>query len=76
MHSIDSRLVTGPSNILFAGVYVCTFPPGNFTDWGSERVNFPLGWLKSIAIVSVIMMEPRTPLPSVLTAALCANALL
>ena len=39
MHSIESRFVTGPSNILFAGVYVCTFLPGNFTCWGSEGVN-------------------------------------
>ena len=39
MHSIKSRFVTGPSNILFAGVYVSTFQPGGFTGWGSEGVN-------------------------------------
>ena len=39
MHSIESRFITGPSDILFACVYVCTFQPGNFTGWGSERVN-------------------------------------
>ena len=39
MHSVESRLVRGPSNILFAGVYMCTFQPGNVTGWGSERVN-------------------------------------
>ena len=39
MHSIESRFVIGPSNILFGGVYVCTFSPGNFTGWGSEGVN-------------------------------------
>ena len=38
-HSIESRFVTGPSNILFGGVYVCTFQPGNFTGRGGERVN-------------------------------------
>ena len=38
MLSIKSRLVIGQSNILFGGVYVCTFQPGNFTDWGSEGV--------------------------------------
>ena len=27
MHSIESRFLTGPSDILFAGVYVCTFQP-------------------------------------------------
>ena len=25
--------------MLFAGVYVCTFQPGNSTYWGSEGVN-------------------------------------
>ena len=38
MHSIESRFVTGPSNILFAGVYVSIFQPGNFTGWDSEGV--------------------------------------
>ena len=38
MHSAKSRFVIGPSNILFAGMYMCTFQPGNFTGWGSERV--------------------------------------
>ena len=38
-HTIESRSVTGPSTILFAWVYVCTFQPGNFTGWGSEGVN-------------------------------------
>jgi len=35
MHNTDSRFVI----ILFAGRYVFTFYPGNFTGWGSERVN-------------------------------------
>ena len=41
MHSVKSRFVIGPSNILFAGVYIymCTFQPGNRTGWGSEGVN-------------------------------------
>ena len=39
MHSIESRLVIGPSNILFASLYVCAFQSGNFTGWGSEEVN-------------------------------------
>ena len=34
MRSTESRFVIGP----FAGVYVCTFLPGNFTGWGSEEV--------------------------------------
>ena len=37
-HRIE-RFVLGLSSILFAGVYVCTFQPGNFTGWGSEGVN-------------------------------------
>ena len=36
MRSIECRLVVVPSNMLFAGVYVCTFQPGNFTSSGSE----------------------------------------
>ena len=39
MHSIENRFVTGLSNILFGGVHVCAFEPGNFTDWSSEGVN-------------------------------------
>ena len=38
MHSVESRFVIGPSNILFGSVYVCTFQPGNYTGWGSEEV--------------------------------------
>ena len=40
MHSIESRFVIEPSDILFAGVYVGTFQPGDFTGWGSEGVKF------------------------------------
>ena len=40
-HSIESGFVIGPSNILFAAVYACTFQPGNVTDWGSEGVKMP-----------------------------------
>ena len=39
MHSCESRFLIGLSDILFGGVYVCTFDRGNFTGWGSERVN-------------------------------------
>ena len=38
MHSVGSRFVIGPSNILSAGMYVFTFQPGNFTGFGSEGV--------------------------------------
>ena len=42
IHSCEAASLNrpiGPSDILFAGVYVCTFRPGNFTGWGSEAVN-------------------------------------
>jgi len=32
-------LAIEPENILFAGASVHQFQPGNFTGWGSERVN-------------------------------------
>ena len=38
LHSIESRLVIGPSKVLFVGVHVCIFQPGNFTGCGSEGV--------------------------------------
>ena len=37
--STESRFVTGTSNILSAGMYVCTFQPGKLTGCGSERVH-------------------------------------
>ena len=37
MHSIESRFVIGPSNILFGGVYVCTFDLGDFPRLGHGR---------------------------------------
>ena len=42
MHSIGSSFVTVPSYILFGGVYVCIFEPGNFTGCGSEGVKYGL----------------------------------
>ena len=39
MHNTECRCAIEPSDILFAGVYVCTFQPGNFTGCGSERVD-------------------------------------
>ena len=39
MRNIESSFVTGPSNVLSAGMYVCTFQPGKFTRCGSEGVN-------------------------------------
>ena len=38
MYCTESRFVIGPPNILSAGVYVCTFQPGNVASSGSERV--------------------------------------
>ena len=39
MHNTESRFVIEISNILFDGVYMCTFQDENFTGWGSEWVN-------------------------------------
>ena len=44
MHSIGSRFVTGPSDTLFGGVYVCTFQPRNCTGCGSEGINSSWRW--------------------------------
>ena len=33
IHSVESRFVIEPL-MLFAGMYVGTFQPGNFTGWG------------------------------------------
>ena len=44
MHSVESRFVIGPSDILSAGVYVCTFQPANFTGFGSEGLLLLLFW--------------------------------
>ena len=38
MRRTESRFVIGSSNVLFAGVYVGIFQPGNFTSWGSKGV--------------------------------------
>ena len=43
MHNIESRFVTGPSDILLVvDVYLNTFQPGNVTGWGIEGVNVKL----------------------------------
>ena len=39
IHSTESMLVTGPSNILFSGAQGCTFLARNQTGWSSEGVN-------------------------------------
>ena len=51
MRSTESRFLTGPLNILFSRVYVCTFQPGNFTGWGSEGVNCVAQFLKRSNLV-------------------------
>ena len=46
IHSIESGVVIGPSSILFGGVYVGIFQPGNCTGWSSDgvKVMSPLTW--------------------------------
>ena len=44
MHSEKNIFVLGPSNILFAGVYACTFQPGNFTGQAAVKgLTMPTG---------------------------------
>ena len=50
MHSTESGFVKGPSNILFASLYVCTFQPGNFTGWGSDAGSPPSGTKSEILL--------------------------
>ena len=38
-HSIKSRAVIGPENILFGSMCVCAFFRRNFASWGNEGVN-------------------------------------
>ena len=59
MHSTESRSVIGPSSILFAGLYVCTFQPGNFTGWGSERVKNDSRW--TLHHISFRFRDPLRP---------------
>ena len=48
MHNIE-RFVVGPSNILFLGVYVCTFQPSNCKGWRSGGVKvISLLWMGSL----------------------------
>ena len=54
-HSIESRFATGPSSILFGGVYVCTFQPGNFTGWGSEEVKHLKEMLVPLLLGNVVV---------------------
>ena len=42
-HSIESRLVIGLQNILFAGVCMYFFEPRNLTGWSSEGVKYLTG---------------------------------
>ena len=60
MHSIESRFVIGPSNIPFAGAYVSTFQPRNFTGWDSEGVNVKTvmmkhAWCDVVSVVVVLI---------------------
>ena len=58
MLSTESRCVIGPSNILYTGMYVCTFQPRNFTGGGSEGVK--MGSDESHFIVPLIVNNEVT----------------
>ena len=38
VRGIESRFVIGPSNILFVGVYVCTFQPRSLTTGAAKEL--------------------------------------
>ena len=63
MHSIESRFVIRSSNIPFAGVYVCTFQPGNFTGCDSKGVK--LGVSENITLQNVAWIEPQSKTSSI-----------
>ena len=65
MHSIESTFVLGPQNILFGGVHVCIFQPGNFTGWGNEGVNVCVRG-NSLRELIIIEYEPTIDLYHVL----------
>ena len=54
MHSTESRVITGPSNILFACVSVCTFQPGKFTSWGSQGVKREQALLATLRFLRMV----------------------
>ena len=59
MHSVESRRVTGPSNMLFSGVYVSTSQPRNLTGWSSEGVKQVHQICQSLCIV--LALRKMTP---------------
>ena len=65
-------ILIGPSNILFGGVHVCTFQPGNFTGWGSAGVKVALipahlnaGVILVVVLgtVSLFLLSQSLPVP-------------
>ena len=52
MHSIGSRFVIGPSNIMFSDVYLCIFQPGNVQ----------AGAVKGLTKNSIVLCLPSTPI--------------
>ena len=59
MHSIESRSAVGPSNILFAGEFACTFQTGNFTGWGSEWVNGSV--ITNLTMYTIELLSRKRP---------------
>ena len=57
MRSTESRFVIGPSIILFACVYVCTFQPGNFTGWAVKGLIVAEGVMAEGVMAEGVMAE-------------------
>ena len=60
LRSVESRFVIGPSNLLSAGVYDCTFQPGNFTGWVSEGVKVEAYGLTETTLQPVLVASITT----------------
>ena len=54
MHIIVSRFIVEPLNVLVAGIYTCTFQPGNFTGSGSEGDNASNA-VREMSVCSVVL---------------------
>ena len=74
MHSVESRFVIRPSDILSAGVYVCTFQPRNFTGCGSEWVNPMLEiWVTTTAAAKLAKIRGKILLVRLLPCSCLTN---
>ena len=58
-HSIESSFDTGPKNVLYLQVIMCTFQPGKLAGWDSEEVK---GWPRKPFVLDEITCRKVRPL--------------